>query len=403
MDSAQRPRAGTLPAQIGSSRTRSAILKRLRATTATMNTATLAAMESRHEWFTELDAESRSWINVLARSGIDGFVTWLSGEDFEPESVFAAAPRAMAGRISLRQTVDLVRTTTEVVEEQIQHLLPRGDRQALLLGIVHYSREIAFGAAAIYARAAEARGAWDSRIEATVVDAVVRAETDESVLSRASTLGWPSSSKVVVAIAGAPKEARIEDLRRAARHLGLEMLAAPQGDRLVCIFGGPRVTDPVETCDLISQLEDHFAEGNVIVGPVAENLAGAPASARAAASGFRAAKAWPEGPRTMLSVDLLPERALAGDGHARRTLSHDIYGALRGSKELLETCVGFLDSGSSTEATARALFIHPNTVRYRVKRIQDITGYNPTDAREAYVLRMAVTLGRLVGTPQTGA
>ena len=50
------------------------------------------------------------------------------------------------------------------------------------------------------------------------------------------------------------------------------------------------------------------------------------------------------------------------------------------------------------EATARALFIHPNTVRYRVKRIQDITGYNPADAREAYILRMAITLGRLQGT-----
>lgn len=401
MDSTQRVRAGSLPAQVGSARTRAAILKRLRAATATMNTATLAALESRHEWFTQLDAESRSWINVLARSGIDGFVTWLSGEEFEPESVFAAAPRAMAGRISLQQTVDLVRTTTEVVEEQIQHLLPRGDRQALLLGIVHYSREIAFGAAAIYARAAEVRGAWDSRIEATVVDAVVRAETDESVLSRASTLGWPTDSKVAVAIAGAPREARIEDLRRAARHLGLEMLAAPQGDRLVCIFGGAGVTEPVATCDLISQLETHFADGPVVVGPVAESLSGAPSSARAAASGYRAARAWPEGPRTMLSVDLLPERALSGDGHARRALANDIYGALRGSKELLETCVGFLDSGSSTEATARALFIHPNTVRYRVKRIQDVTGYNPSDAREAYILRMAITLGRLVGTPQT--
>lgn len=393
-----RPRPGTLPAQVSSHRMRLAMLKRLRGVTATMNTATLAAMETRHEWFGALDAESRSWINVLARSGIDGFVTWLAGETFEPESVFAAAPRAMAGRISLQQTVDLVRTTTDVVEEQIQHLLPRSDRQALMLGIVHYSREIAFAAAAIYARAAEARGAWDSRIEATVVDAVVRAETDESVLSRASTLGWSTDSRVVVAIAAAPKEPRIEDLRRAARHLGLEMLAAPQGDRLVCIFGGEAVTDPVTTCDLISRLEDHFADGNIVVGPIVESLSGAPQSARAAASGYRAARAWPEGPRTMLSVDLLPERALSGDGHARRMLSHEIYLALANSKELLETCVGFLDSGSSTEATARALFIHPNTVRYRVKRIQDITGYNPSDAREAYILRMAITLGRLQGS-----
>lgn len=374
------------------------MIKRLQSATAEMNTATLTALVARHEWFTLLDAESRSWIGILARAGIDGFVSWFAGEPFAPESIFDAAPRAMARRITLQQTVDLVRTTTDVVEEQIQHLMPRGDRQALQLGIVHYSREVAFAAAAIYARAAEARGAWDSRIEATIVDAVVRAETDESVLSRASTLGWSTDSKVVVAIGGAPQDAAVLDgLRRAAAKLTLDVLAAPQGDRLVVIAGGGGVADPVETCERIGRLHDFFAEGPVVVGPTVDGLAGAHRSARAAASGYRAAKAWPEGPSTMLSVDLLPERALAGDGHARRTLASEIYPALAANKELLETCVGFLDCGSSMEATARALFVHPNTVRYRLKRIQEVTGYNPTDAREAYVLRMAITLGRLHG------
>ncbi len=389
------PRQGTLPAQVGSQRTRMGILKRLRGVTGAMNSATLAAMESRHEWFSHLDADSRSWINVLARSGIDGFVSWFGGEDFSPESVFDAAPRAMAGRITLQQTVDLVRTTTDVVEEQIHLLLPRGDRQALQLGIVHYSREIAFAAAEIYARAAEIRGAWDSRIEATVVDAVVRAETDESVLSRASTLGWNTEAKVAVAIATNSRVGSVDGLRRASGKLGLDVLASPHGDRLVCIFGGEPITDSHEASELVSQLEAHFADGPIVVGPVENGLAGAPRSARAASSGYRAAIAWPEGPRTMLADDLLPERALAGDGHARRILGGDIYRCLAASKELLETCVGFLDSGSSMEATSRALFIHPNTVRYRIKRIQETTGYSPTDAREAYVLRMAITLGRL--------
>ena len=386
---------GTLPATVSSARTRAAILKRLRAATATMNTATLRALEVRHAWFGELDAESRSWISVLARGGIDGFVNWVSGSAFSFESIFDSAPRALAGRISLRQTVDLVRTTTDVVEEQIQLLLPRADRQPLLLGIVHYSREIAFVAAAVYARAAEARGAWDSRIEATIVDAVVRAEADESVTSRASTLGWDSEAPTAVVIAGAPKNLQIDELRRASARLSLDMLAAPQGERLVCIFAGEALTDPARACDLVTKLEPHFASGPVVIGPLAEGLRGAPTSARSAASGYRAARAWPEGPRTLLSNDLLPERALAGDGHARRTLARDLFGLLKGSKELLETCVGFLDAGSSMEATARAMFIHPNTVRYRLRRIQEVTGYNPTDAREAYVLRLAITLGRL--------
>lgn len=389
------PRPGTAPALISSSRARAGVIKRLAAATSQMNTATLTAMVERHEWFSQLDAEARSWIGVLARAGIDGFVSWFSGDDLQPESIFNSAPKVLARRISLRQTVDLVRTTTDVVEEQIQHLLPRNDRQPLQIGIVHYSREIAFAAAEIYARAAEARGAWDTRIEATIVDAVVRAEADESVLSRASTLGWNTDSRVVVAVGGAPANGIIEGLRQAASKLGLEVLVATHGDRLVVIAGGDGVGDPVETSDRINKLSDFFAPGPIVVGPTVDGLEGAPLSARAAASGYRAAKAWPEGPKTMLAVELLPERALSGDGHARRALATEIYPSLAASKELLETCVGFLDCGSSMEATARALFVHPNTVRYRLKRIQEVTGYNPADAREAYVLRMAITLGRL--------
>ncbi len=223
----------------------------------------------------------------------------------------------------------------------------------------------------------------------------MRAETDESVLSRASTLGWPADPRVVVAIGGAPDTRQLDGLRRGASRLGMEVLAAPQGDRLVCILGGPGVGDAVETCERVGQLAEFFAPGPIVVGPTVDGLAGAHRSARSAASGYRAAKAWPARPSTLLARDLLTARALAGDGHARRILAGDVYPSLAASKELLETCVGFLDCGSSMEATARALFVHPNTVRYRLKRIQDLTGYNPADAREAFVLRMAITLGRL--------
>ena len=43
-------------------------MKRLTAASSEMNTATLTALTARHAWFGQLDAESRSWIGVLARS-----------------------------------------------------------------------------------------------------------------------------------------------------------------------------------------------------------------------------------------------------------------------------------------------------------------------------------------------
>ena len=65
-----------------------------------------------------------------------------------------------------------------------------------------------------------------------------------------------------------------------------------------------------------------------------------------------------------------------------------------------ETLDAYLDSGGAIEACARKLFVHPNTVRYRLKRIADFTGRDPTLPRDAYVLRVAATLGRLSRQPQ---
>jgi DNA-binding PucR family transcriptional regulator len=62
---------------------------------------------------------------------------------------------------------------------------------------------------------------------------------------------------------------------------------------------------------------------------------------------------------------------------------------------LTETLDAYLDSGGAIEACARKLFVHPNTVRYRLKRIADFTGRDPTVPRDAYVLRVASTIGRL--------
>jgi DNA-binding PucR family transcriptional regulator len=57
----------------------------------------------------------------------------------------------------------------------------------------------------------------------------------------------------------------------------------------------------------------------------------------------------------------------------------------------------YLNHGSSLEATARTLFVHANTVRYRLRRAAEVTGLTPADPRDSYTLRVALTLGRLEG------
>jgi sugar diacid utilization regulator len=385
-----------------SAKTRAAIAKRMSAVSGEMTTAAVAEMEIRHPWFSELDAKHRSWITLVAQAGIDGFVQWFANpEPARPSTadVFGSAPRELARRISLYQTVELVRTTIEVAEKQIDELMPRNDRPVLQAAIVQYSREVAFTAAEIYARAAELRGAWDARLEALVADAVIRGETDETVLSRASALGWRSTADVVVVVGGEPKDepsVAIESIRHECAKAGVDMLGAVQGDRLLVVLGGP-IAEPGAAVKMVERFVNVFGPGPVVIGPPVDHLADAARSTRAALSGYRAAVGWPHAPRPVRADDLLPERALSGDGHARRALARMVYAPLaEAGGGLLETLMVFLDNNSSVEAAGRSLFVHANTVRYRLKRIQEVTGYSPTDSRDAYVLRLALTLGRLL-------
>jgi len=86
---------------------------------------------------------------------------------------------------------------------------------------------------------------------------------------------------------------------------------------------------------------------------------------------------------------------LAGDGHARRHLIDEVYRPLVAARStLVETLTTYFATGGSLEATARELFVHPNTVRYRLRQVADLTGYSATDSRDSFVLRMSLVLGR---------
>lgn len=374
---------------------RAAISERLTASASGLTTTALADMAAKYAWINELEAEYRSWINVLVRNGVDAFVHWFDhGANDADRNIFESAPRPLQRQITLHQTVDLIRSTIDTVEDQVEALMPPEDRGTLRAALLHYSREVAFDAAEVYARAAEMRGAWDARVEAMVVDAVVRGDADETTMSRASTLGWGNPEGLAVVI-GDLIGAKETVIRRSASRAGVDVLAASQGEQLVVLLGGS-FTGPGDALSAVGGFVDAFGPGPVVVGHVVPDLASAAGSARAALSGRRAVAGWPTAPRPVLASDLLPERALAGDGHARRELARRVHATLfEHGGDLLATLEAFVDAGS-IEGTARRLFIHANTVRYRLGRIEDLTGFAPGDTRDAYALRLGLSLGRLL-------
>src|SRR3712207_4203184 len=257
------------------------------------------------------------------------------------------------------------------------------------------------------------RGAWDARLEALVIDSVMRGDADETTRTRASALGWTDSGSVAVGVGQAPEppaddtaealidevsraagaphleppcavpgdrmavvvgqapepaaddtaEALIDDVRRAARARHLDALGAVQGDRLVVVVSG--VSDPDGTGAL---LRPHFGEGPVVVGPVVADLLSAHVSAAEAVAGLRAAVGWPSvyagSNGSLTSDDLLPERALDGDELARRHLVEEVFLPLQqAGGGVLPTLTALLDNGGAIAGAARAVFVHPNHVR----------------------------------------
>jgi DNA-binding PucR family transcriptional regulator len=377
--------------------------RQLERATGTLATASIARMEERLPWYRAMPPDERSWVGLIIQAGIAAFLDWYrdpdSGRPRVTVDVFGTAPRELTRAITLEQTVEMVRVAIDVVEETVTGLVDTQDVPTVREAVLRYSREVAFAAAEVYARAAEARGAWDARLEALVVDSLLRGETDEEVRSRAAALGWSAHSGVTVIVGRTPggeTEPVVAALRRTARQAGYDVLTGVQGDRLFAVLGG--VTDPQQAA---SSVAVHFGSGPVVTGPLVADLAVAAASARAAVSGLRAAAAWPDAPRPVAADALLPERALAGDGHARRALVVDVFEPIaRTGPVVIETLAAYLENGSSVEATARVLFVHPNTVRYRLRRVVDLSGLTPTDPRNAYTLRLALTLGRLFPPPE---
>ncbi|MFD6794572.1 MULTISPECIES: PucR family transcriptional regulator [Prauserella salsuginis group] len=379
-------------------------LRELERASGSLAKASVAAMEERLSWFSRLPADQRASVLLITQTGAAGFVRWLRDPEHALElttEAFRAAPRDLSRWISLRQTVGLVRLAIEVFEQQLPDFAAdEAENAALVEGILRYGREVAFAAASSYAAAAEARGAWDARLEALVVDGIVRGDAEESVLSRAAALGWDPAASATVMVGTSPSDdppTVVFEVRSRAARAGCPVLLGVQGTRLVVVAGG---ADDEQARDgaLLDTLAAAFGDGPIVAGPTVAGLGEAHASAAEALSAMRAVVAWPGAPRPVRSVDLLPERALAGDPSAERRLVDEIAKPLEeAGPALLATVEGYLETGGVLEMCARQLFVHPNTVRYRLRKAAELTGRNAADPRDALVLRVALAASRLAG------
>jgi hypothetical protein len=362
-------------------------------------TTTLARLDQTLPWYRQMPASRRSAVGLVAQAGITSFLSWYENPKSQPwvaADVFSTAPRELLRSISLQETLQLIRVVVQVVEDRVIQ-----EHSELREAVLLYSREIAFSAADVYAKAAEARGLWDARLEALVVDTILSGESEEELSSRISALGWKARGAVTVMIGSFAETTDIDALRRNARRNSADVLVGIHGDRLIVVVGTiPNENETAATAtslfELCSVFLDSFGPGPIVVGTEVPSISEANRSAKSALAGIAVVGAWAKAPRPISADDLLAERALAGDMLAKNTLLNKIYRPLaKNSPDLLETLVAYLESGRSLEVTARELFVHSNTVRYRLKRIAELIGWDATGSRESFVLQVATVLGAM--------
>ena len=129
-------------------------LRRLKQYSGRLATEAVHAMQQRLPFFGDLEAFQAAVVN---------FVEWMRDPTSEvgyTAQAFELVPQDLTRKIALAQTVDMVRVTMEFFEEVVP-MVARNEEQltALTIGILRYSRDLAFAAAASYARPSGSRKA----------------------------------------------------------------------------------------------------------------------------------------------------------------------------------------------------------------------------------------------------
>ncbi len=256
----------------------------------------------------------------------------------------------------------------------------------------------------------------EERVRAVAFECLISGIIDERAASLLRIAGFDGNF-ACFAFAGRPTErggasSALATIRQAVHDLGgSEPLVGVHEGAVVALARLEAAVSPDATCTAAAKAFDPSTP--ICLGPTRRGIEGASITMRAALTTLTAAPALShitlhtppaasratQRPSVLHAEDALPERAMLGEQEARRELVEDVYTRLLGNSDnddpTMLTVATFLQSGGSLEVTARSLNVHPNTVRYRLKRMADTTGWDVTDPRDAFVLTCAIGLGRI--------
>jgi hypothetical protein len=272
---------------------------------------------------------------------------------------------------------------------------------------------IEHGATVLAVELARLRGLADTelRVRRELVQDLLTGTDDDSAYLRAEALdydlGPPHQVAVVEVTEGSPAD---EDVllaaRRALRQQQVPALLGTMAGTVVIVAPGGDTDWEALRLAAVAQLGGGGCR--VGVGEPYPRPSLLPRSLREAQLALRLQKASSASERTSAFADLDVLRMLASlddladvDGYVRKWLGMLAAYDERKHTQLLRTLTLYLQHGGGYEATSQALSVHRSTLKYRLQRIRELTGFDLGDPETRFNLELAtrawVTLHALRG------
>ncbi|MEU8677535.1 helix-turn-helix domain-containing protein [Streptomyces sp. NPDC048560] len=185
-----------------------------------------------------------------------------------------------------------------------------------------------------------------------------------------------------------------------ARFGGRKILLTTKDGRLVCIAPG---SQPDVLRYFAKQAHAATDGGQVAVGRPHQGPGGVVHSYDEALDALDLARRMGLDEPVLYASDLLVYPVLTRDREAMADLVRSELGPLRkargGAEPLLKTLTVYFEAGCVSAETARRLDLSVRALTYRLERIRELTGSDPSDPMHRYALQTAVIGARLLDWP----
>ncbi|MFE9722219.1 PucR family transcriptional regulator [Streptomyces sp. NPDC005794] len=224
---------------------------------------------------------------------------------------------------------------------------------------------------------------------------------------RATRFGLRLSRAHAVAVAAGPEAytesdaaPRSVEAALLARFSGRKILVTTKDGRLVCIAPG---SQPDVLRYFAKQAHAATDGGQVAVGRPHRGPGGVVHSYDEALEALELARRMTLDEPVLYAADLLVYPVLTRDRQAMADLVRSELGPLKeargGAEPLLRTLSVYFDAGCVAAETARRLSLSVRALTYRLERIHQLTGSDPSDPMHRYTLQTAVIGARLMDWP----